>query len=345
MVLQIFFLTITTNPYWVEIEALKIAGYTNTSISIARIFHQRLTKVIEYLKNSKILGEINAYISRVEYQQRGLPHAHILLWTSFDIDDIEKIDSVIAASLMDEDSRIDNIIKQKQLNHLISRYETHICGPRCLKNSNVCCYGFPKSPVDKTHFENYKIIFKRSPESSRIVQFIPKLLVLLRAHHEIEIIRATNAIGYVLKYCTKNSDSATITLTSRVLYCGKEVPSDDYLHRYYAEAVFSNSEIWAKLNQYHNFTMHPSVSLIPIHLPGEKIIMYKPGLTDSQILAKANENMSKLERYFARPNIEEFENIKLCEYYAEYSVSSKETENSIPDNGNPTKFIKKKKYY
>jgi hypothetical protein len=42
---------------------------------------------------------MNAFVWRIEHQQRGLPHGHILFWTDFDTADLSQVERVINARL------------------------------------------------------------------------------------------------------------------------------------------------------------------------------------------------------------------------------------------------------
>jgi hypothetical protein len=81
------FLTFTCNPNWPEIvDNMKgfEAGPNSRPDLIARVFQIKLKSLIEDLEESSVLGNIRGYMYTVEWQKRGLPHAHILLFLSED---------------------------------------------------------------------------------------------------------------------------------------------------------------------------------------------------------------------------------------------------------------------
>ncbi|KAI9100739.1 hypothetical protein K1719_024101 [Acacia pycnantha] len=49
---------------------------------LSRIFNPKLHKLMRTLKDQKIFGSIKVDVYTVEFQKRGLPHAHIILWLS-----------------------------------------------------------------------------------------------------------------------------------------------------------------------------------------------------------------------------------------------------------------------
>ncbi|KAI9115558.1 hypothetical protein K1719_013227 [Acacia pycnantha] len=97
------FLTFTCNPMWPEItrhcekDGLKPCDKLEI---LSRVFHIKLDKLMRILKDEKILGSIKA----VEFQKRGLPHAHIILWL-FEADKLTSpfdVDQLISAEIPDK---------------------------------------------------------------------------------------------------------------------------------------------------------------------------------------------------------------------------------------------------
>ena len=71
----------TCNPKWKEIvESLPPgrAAYHCPWIC-ARVFHLKFKEFMKDLIENQILGEVKAYTWVIEFQKRGLPHAHVLL--------------------------------------------------------------------------------------------------------------------------------------------------------------------------------------------------------------------------------------------------------------------------
>ena len=79
-----FFITFTCNSKWIEIkESLKCNEQSWMRPDITtRVFHMKLKKLISEICHDQILGAVVAYTYVVEFQKRGLPHAHILIWVS-----------------------------------------------------------------------------------------------------------------------------------------------------------------------------------------------------------------------------------------------------------------------
>ncbi|XP_057380774.1 uncharacterized protein LOC130703304 [Daphnia carinata] len=77
-----FFLTFTCNPKWPEITE-NIETYqipSNRPDIVSRVYHLKLKELIKDIQERQILGIIVARIHVIEFQKRGLPHVHLLMW-------------------------------------------------------------------------------------------------------------------------------------------------------------------------------------------------------------------------------------------------------------------------
>lgn len=75
------FLTFTCNPTWPEVLTNKHEKQRseNRPDIIVRIFKMKLDELMDDLLKRNIFGKVIAYVYVIEFQKRGLPHAHILL--------------------------------------------------------------------------------------------------------------------------------------------------------------------------------------------------------------------------------------------------------------------------
>ena len=96
------FITFTCNQSWDEILQLLLQGQSavHRHDITARVFRQRLKSLINYIVNFKVFGSVRCWMYSVEWQKRGLPHAHILIWLHYKTTSNE-ID-VISAEIPDE---------------------------------------------------------------------------------------------------------------------------------------------------------------------------------------------------------------------------------------------------
>ena|SRR5947209_6259964 len=73
-----FFVTMTTNPNWPEIKNSLLPGQcpSDDPVLVCRVFHERLAKCKEFIR--KRFGTLKYLVSVIEFQKRGLPHAHVV---------------------------------------------------------------------------------------------------------------------------------------------------------------------------------------------------------------------------------------------------------------------------
>ena len=119
-------------------------------VTAARHFQYRLELLFKDVLKSKAnpLGEIIDYVIRIEFQARGSPHAHTVLWVKnaprIDIDTDEEvcdfIDKHMSCALPVDDPALCEIVKSVQ-RHSHSAY--------CRKKGS-CRFKFPRPPCTKT---------------------------------------------------------------------------------------------------------------------------------------------------------------------------------------------------
>jgi hypothetical protein len=315
-----FFLTFTMNPYWPEYQALKReSGNFGDSAIMAIVFKEKLSALMTFLKKRRTLGTILAFVWRIEYQRRGLPHAHLLFWTDFETQIVESVDSVINVRYPKVSPFLNDGEQVADLRVLIESYQKHHHSRRCGVPPGPCRFGYPQRPAPHTTIRRLRYCFARDADGGDIVPHNPLVLAHFRCHHCLEVIHSDQAIGYVLKYCTKNSDAGHVHLR-RVLYEGHVVTPDNRLEYYAATRIASAPEAFAGICGFWRHHMKPTVRSLGIHLPGKKIVM-RSGRGDPAVQVDVP---SALERYLGRPLGEQYDLLTYIEYFAEYSVDSKQ---------------------
>ncbi|PWZ29467.1 ATP-dependent DNA helicase PIF1 [Zea mays] len=100
------FLTMTCNPNWDEIRTELLPGQTpqDRPDLVVRVFHAKLQELKHRLTKHDILGKVWAYVYVVEFQKRGLPHAHFLLimQRKYKLTCPEQYDLLISAEIPDK---------------------------------------------------------------------------------------------------------------------------------------------------------------------------------------------------------------------------------------------------
>ena len=137
-----------------EVAALSFEVKSNwlrrNPVTAARHFQYRLNTFFqEFLKsNAHPLGEIVDYGIRIEFQARGSPHAHCVIWVrdapKYSVDDDHDvcafIDQYISCAVPSEDGKLKELVQLLQ-QHKHSSY---------CKRHNSCRFSFPKPPSPNT---------------------------------------------------------------------------------------------------------------------------------------------------------------------------------------------------
>ena len=85
-------------------KAIKKAA--NRPDIVARVFQLKLKELIKDIQKNQILGVVGARIHVIEFQKRGLPHVHMLIWIhESDVPKTEEeIDKTTRAEIPDPDT-------------------------------------------------------------------------------------------------------------------------------------------------------------------------------------------------------------------------------------------------
>ncbi len=158
------FITMTCNPRWPEIKNALFAGQTANDRPdlISRVFKMKLTALMKDLK-SGVLGEVQAWMNVVEFQKRGLPHAHILLIfkQGSKLRTPDAYDSVVSAEIPDKTT-------QPKLHDVVMRNMIHTCRTSCLANGS-CSSHYPQNftQITYTNSEGYPEYRRRQPNAGK----------------------------------------------------------------------------------------------------------------------------------------------------------------------------------
>ncbi|XP_042226262.1 uncharacterized protein LOC121869140 [Homarus americanus] len=120
-----YFITMTCNPHWPEIVDNLAPGQESHDRPdiVARVFKLKVKKFMEHMKKG-IFGTLQAWLYTIEYQKRGLPHAHFLFWIAPEHKiKAEEYDLPISAEIPKKE-------QDKELHNLVMKHMIHgPCGP------------------------------------------------------------------------------------------------------------------------------------------------------------------------------------------------------------------------
>ncbi|VDM94650.1 unnamed protein product, partial [Onchocerca ochengi] len=143
------FITFTCNPAWDDIQNLLLPGQSPVDkhdITL-RVFRQKLKSLMDFMIKHEVFGSVRCWMYSVEWQKRGLPHAHILIWL-YDKITSNEIDDVICAEIPDPDVG-------KDLYEIVTKNMIHgLCGTLNPKSPYMidgkCSKRYPRALVSST---------------------------------------------------------------------------------------------------------------------------------------------------------------------------------------------------
>jgi hypothetical protein len=146
------FITMTCNPKWEEIiSALKPGKIANDRPDlVTRVFLGKLQHLLDELLKKGIYGKVVANIHVIEWQKRGLPHAHILLILHSDHKPrgLDEYDCMVSAWLPDKDAHptLFEVVTSCMLHGPCGTINAHC---PCMAD-DVCSKGYPKAFTEHT---------------------------------------------------------------------------------------------------------------------------------------------------------------------------------------------------
>ena len=216
---------ITTDEEWAEYLA-SLDRPTRRRLALehqvlaSRHFAHRWAKMLAWLKsNDQPLGKLEDFFWRVEFQVRGSPHIHAMLW----IRDAPVIGT--AQGARDAPAFIDRYVStqippisddpaQMDLRDLVLRVQQHQHGDSCQRPNIGCRFGYPKeAPQENTRMRTNadvnlrradSYVTKRGPGDAFTNAYNPTLLRVWRANMDIQLIsNSYAAAAYCAGYMTK----------------------------------------------------------------------------------------------------------------------------------------------
>ena len=125
-----------------------------------------------------------------------------------------------------------------------------------------------------------------------VVPYNPFLSLKFDAHINVEVVYSVSAVKYLYKYITKGSDRVMIRLSS-----GEERDiTNDEIERFVNARYISASEAYWRLFEFKIQFKYPPVSKLPLHLPGEQMVLFHP--SEAHDVAIRGPPATKLTAFF-----------------------------------------------
>ena len=278
------FITFTCNPKWKEImaELLPNQSYHARPDLVARVFRHKLIKLMNLITKSHIFGDVRCYMYTIEWQKRGLPHAHILIWLITKIH-ANQVDSIISAEIPDPS-------KDEKLHSIVTTNMIHgPCGSLNLKSpcmkDNKCTKRYPRLFLDETVTgeDGYRSYRRRQPglggftatlknkttvDNRWVVPYNPLLSKTFDAHINVEFCNSVKSIKYICKYETKGADAATFVLL-------QDKNLKDEVSEYQNGRYISSSEAFWRVFGFPIHERYPAIVQLAVHLPNGQRVVFR----------------------------------------------------------------------
>ncbi|XP_056685581.1 uncharacterized protein [Spinacia oleracea] len=328
------FITMTCNPKWPEIREFLslIPGQKpeDRPDIIARVFKIKLDELMVDLTKRNICGRTKVGFSRfnymvpvgyqssqeiiiltlnylailtfnhlaaiytIEFQKRGLPHVHILLFLH-EADKLRTpsdIDRLISAELPDQE--LDPIAFEA-----VVQYMTHgPCGnlnPKCpCMHGGRCTKYYPKDFNNETVIgeDGYPAYMRRNNgrtttknghtiDNTFIVPYNVDLLVKYQAHINVEVCNKYTCTKYLFKYMNKGPDMALATIqeaTENAMpggQLGNHEPQKDEIQSYLQCRYVSAADACWRVFGFPIQYKYPPVQRLNCHLKEEQTVMFE----------------------------------------------------------------------
>jgi hypothetical protein len=204
-----FFITMTCNPEWPEIQSQLRPGqnFTDIPIVVVRVFKRKLALLEQALKTMFPNAGVQLYlIHSVEFQKRGLPHVHILVKYAMDCTHPTDIDKVVSAEIPDDPTDAVLVRKFMMHNHPPATHPpSKYCQRESAEGNRTCRFRYPQKLQNQTTIDvegrvQYR---RRNPGDEMVVPYCLELLRKFRCHINFEVANTSHIFQYLFKYLHK----------------------------------------------------------------------------------------------------------------------------------------------
>lgn len=285
---------------------------------LKKISNKKFQKFLELSNLPKCLH----YIIRLEFQNRGSPHVHCLLWLEnrLTLDDIK---CHFFGYYPPEEA--------EYLNNIVRKQMTHQCKhPRCFSglDPDKCKYGFPKMTSYETYYDDDgHLIYQRTVNDERCVEHSPALLLLWGAHAHVHILKSqdsdlsnnNDSVIYVLKYNMKSEPNINIVASDNISW--KTV---------FKSRVVSLEEASARIFSMSFCQKDLMCKFIDTSIPEKRKAIFDN--------FSKQKNFDDVECYFNRPELAN--DLTILEFYSQFDVEYIQNNRNI--NSYDKKIVSKK---
>ncbi|XP_057763551.1 uncharacterized protein LOC130984017 [Arachis stenosperma] len=307
------FITFTCNPQWKEIADYckdnKLKAEDRPDI-VCRMFKLKLEKLIRDIDKNNIFGRSLAVIYTIEFQKRGLPHAHILLFLAPEhkFPTPDDIDKIISAEIPDPttDHEYYQAVKSSMMHGPCGSARKN---SPCMENGR-CIRHFPKKFVQNSTIdqEGYPVYRRRNNgrtievsgidlDNRYVVPHNRFLLLRYGAHINVEWCNQSRSIKYLFKYVNKGTDRITASFYSKRIDESSATGVDEVQMFYDCRYISPCESAW-RIFAFDIHYRRPSVERLSFHLPDEHTILFEDDDALQTVVDKATVRESMFMAWF-----------------------------------------------
>ena len=296
-----YFITLTCNPHWTEFKTLLPKGQNIWDrVDIAnRVFRLKLDQMLTLMRGENgIFGSEIYCIHVIEYQKRGMPHAHIALKVEAkaEPESAAEIDARVCAHLPPE---------KDFLHKRVRKLHMHECGDHCRNGATGLCrshFPYPLNPrtfvdPDTGYVHHKRVQPSTGPETEKrgdewVVQYNRQLLFLWDGQCNVQVAHTVNMVFYLFKYLFKGSDYVKFSFKN-----AREsgVPIDE-IDMFEKGRYFSATECCWRIFCFHTHEQRPPVNALPVHTEGQNAVGYSTRGDNQEEEQSGREKKEKLNR-------------------------------------------------
>ncbi|XP_073138923.1 uncharacterized protein [Henckelia pumila] len=301
------FITMTCNPEWSEITTNLFKGQRaqDRPDLTSRVFRAKLLDLKDQILRKAIFGTVSAYVYVVEFQKKGLPHAHMLviLKQEHKINTVDLFDCYVSAEVPDQDIH-------PRLHSLVVRHMMHgPCGHLNEKNSCMirgqCKNHYPRQFVQKSTQGQDGYPYRRRDyggtvdirgaklNSQWVVPYNPYLLYRYDCHLNVEVCSGLTAVKYLYKYIYKGHDKIGVNI---VTHDTKQFV-DEIRNFQDARWVSAQEAMW-RIYEFDLNEISPAVINLPLHLPNKHCITFWRNQNLQSVLNLEQTSKTMLTEFF-----------------------------------------------
>ena len=300
------FVTMTCNPNWEEIQNNLRPNETpmDRPDLVAKVFHEKVKFLKIEIIDNQLFGCVVAYVYVIEFQKRGLPHIHLLIYLidAHKIRNAIQVNGIISAEIPDKNlfPNLYQLVKQHMIHGPCN--EKNKNSP-CMEN-NKCIKKFPKEFCEETNyndnngypkyrrrFNGRQIIYNPKSKNPKVadnryvVPYNPYLLLKFQCHVNVEICCTIKSIKYLFKYIMKGSDKTMIGLSNNNSLVSNDNLMEntnndtndicyDEINQYLSTRYLCPPEAMYRLYEYKLNEMSHCIYRLAVHLENEQQVYF-----------------------------------------------------------------------